>query len=460
MREKLHIIVLAAGAGTRMRSSLPKVMQPVGGKSMIEHVLETAHVLQPAAVHLVYGHAGERLREHLAGVDVRWVHQSEQKGTGHAVELALAGLSDDAQVLILYGDVPLLHPAALEPLLVKPRAVLTTCLDDPTGYGRIVRDNVHPELIARIVEEKDAQAEEKQIREVNSGILTAPAASLRRWLARVGHDNSQGEKYLTDVVAEAAADRQEFVAEMLTDHQQLTGANNMAQLAQLEHVWQQRQRQRLLEAGVRMANPDTVLIRGQVSTGRDVFLDQGVILEGQVVLADGVQVGPYSILRDCRVENDAQIHAHSVVERAVVGTSASVGPFARLRPGTELGAQAKVGNFVEIKKTCLGAGSKASHLAYLGDADIGRNVNIGAGTITCNYDGVNKHRTMIGDGAFIGSDTQLVAPVTVGEHATIGAGTTLTRDAPAGQLTLARSRQRTVPDWRSPLQKKKTQETD
>jgi len=460
MANPLHVIVLAAGAGTRMRSSLPKVMQPVGNQSMIRHVLNTAKSLNPAAIHLVYGHAGERLREHLADEDVNWVRQREQKGTGHAVEQALKDIPDEAQVLVLYGDVPLLLRESLEPVWKSWHAVLTTQLDDPSGYGRIIRSRQNSNVIERIVEEKDASSEEKTITEVNSGILSAPAERLRSWLAQTGYDNSQGEKYLTDVIALASSDKQPFHAVMLADSQQVAGANTMAQLAELEQAWQQRKRQELLHAGVRMANPDNVQIRGTITAGRDVFLDQGVILQGEVTLGDGVSIGPYSVLEDCRIGHHATVHAHSVIEKTEIGEGASVGPFARLRPGTRLGAGSKVGNFVEIKKTTLGEGSKASHLTYLGDAVIGRNVNIGAGTITCNYDGVNKHTTVIEDGAFIGSDTQLVAPVRVGTHATIGAGTTLTRDAPAEQLTISRVKQRTIADWRSPMQKQSDQENN
>lgn len=460
MANPLHVIVLAAGAGTRMRSSLPKVMQPVGNQSMIRHVLNTAKSLNPAAIHLVYGHAGERLREHLADEDVNWVRQREQKGTGHAVEQALKDIPDEAQVLVLYGDVPLLLRESLEPVWKSWHAVLTTQLDDPSGYGRIIRSRQNSNVIERIVEEKDASSEEKAITEVNSGILSAPAERLRSWLAQTGYDNSQGEKYLTDVIALASSDKQPFHAVMLADSQQVAGANTMAQLAELEQAWQQRKRQELLHAGVRMANPDNVQIRGTITAGRDVFLDQGVILHGEVTLGDGVSIGPYSVLKDCRIGHHATVHAHSVIEKTEIGEGASVGPFARLRPGTRLGAGSKVGNFVEIKKTTLGEGSKASHLTYLGDAVIGRNVNIGAGTITCNYDGVNKHTTVIEDGAFIGSDTQLVAPVRVGTHATIGAGTTLTRDAPAEQLTISRVKQRTIADWRSPMQKQSDQENN
>jgi len=460
MANPLHVIVLAAGAGTRMRSSLPKVMQPVGNQSMIRHVLNTAKSLNPAAIHLVYGHAGERLREHLADEDINWVRQREQKGTGHAVEQALKDIPDEAQVLVLYGDVPLLLSESLEPVWQSRHAVLTTQLDDPSGYGRIIRSRQNSNVIERIVEEKDASSEEKAITEVNSGILSAPAERLRSWLAQTGYDNSQGEKYLTDVIALASADGQPFHAVMLADSQQVAGANTMAQLAELEQAWQQRKRQELLHAGVRMANPDSVQIRGAITAGRDVFLDQGVILQGEVTLGDGVSIGPYSVLQDCHIGNYATVHSHSVIEKTEIGEGASVGPFARLRPGTRLGAGSKVGNFVEIKKTTLGEGSKASHLTYLGDAVIGRNVNIGAGTITCNYDGVNKHTTVIEDGAFIGSDTQLVAPVRVGTHATIGAGTTLTRDAPAEQLTISRVKQRTIADWRSPMQKQSDQENN
>lgn len=458
MPENLHVIILAAGTGSRMRSSLPKVLQPLGGKSLIRHVLDTALALGPHTIHLVYGHAGDQLRAHLAGESVNWVLQQEQKGTGHAVEQALAAIPADARVLVLYGDVPLLEKDSLEVVLAHEQAVLTTCLKDPTGYGRIVRDTRRPEVIARIVEEKDASEAEKAITEINSGILTASAGALKEWLARTGYGNSQGEKYLTDVVGLAAVDSRPFAAVLLEDSGQVAGANTMAQLAELEQCWQQRQRQRLLAAGVRMANPESVLIRGSVTAGRDVFLDQGVILQGRVELGDNVSIGPYSVIKNCHLAENACVFSHCVIEDAHIGPSVSVGPFARVRPGTILEAGSKVGNFVEIKKTTLGEGSKASHLSYLGDAHIGKSVNIGAGTITCNYDGINKHHTVIEDGAFIGSDTQLVAPVRVGAEATVGAGTTVTSDVPPGQLTISRVKQRTIAGWRSPMQKKKDQE--
>ncbi len=455
MPENLHVIILAAGAGSRMRSSLPKVLQPLGHQSLIRHVLETAQSVNPDSIHVVYGHAGEQVRAHLADAPLQWVWQKQQKGTGHAVEHALQQIPDDARVLVLYGDVPLLRKETLEPVLSQPQAVLTAIVDNPTGYGRIVRQG---DAIARIVEEKDADAREKAIDEINSGILTANALKLKKWLRQADYANQQGEKYLTDVVAIAAAEGRPFMAVPVADSDEVAGANTMAQLADLERIWQNRQRHKLLQAGVRMANPESVIIRGQVTAGCDVFLDQGVILQGQVVLEDGVSVGPYSILSDCRLSKAATVHAHSIIEQAHIGPEASVGPFARIRPGTTLGAGSKVGNFVETKQTTLGAGSKASHLSYLGDAIVGEQVNIGAGTITCNYDGVNKHQTIIEDGAFIGSDTQLVAPVRVGKNATIGAGTTLTHDAPAEQLTLSRVKQRHVPDWRSPRDKKAEQE--
>ncbi|MDX1594526.1 MAG: bifunctional UDP-N-acetylglucosamine diphosphorylase/glucosamine-1-phosphate N-acetyltransferase GlmU [Gammaproteobacteria bacterium] len=448
----MHTVILAAGQGTRMRSDLPKVLQPLAGRPLLAHVLDTARELAPAGLHVVYGHGGERVPEALGADDVAWVHQAEQLGTGHAVVQALPGIGDEDLVLVLYGDVPLITAATLESLLEAASAgglaLLTVILDDPTGYGRIVRD---PDgRVVRIVEEKDATADERAVREVNTGILAAPAFRLRDWLGRVGRDNSQGEYYLTDVVALAVADGCQVVASHAAHAEEVLGVNTKAQLAQLERHYQRALAGRAMDEGATLADPARFDLRGTLDVGRDVFIDVGVILEGAVTLGDGVHVGPHCVLRDARVGAGSRIEAYSLVERAEIGRRCSVGPYARLRPETVLGDDAKVGNFVETKKARIGEGSKVNHLSYVGDTVIGRESNIGAGTITCNYDGHAKHPTRIGDRVFIGSDTQLVAPVSVGDGATVGAGTTVTRDVPAGSLAVSRAPQRTVADWRRP----------
>ncbi len=450
----LHVVVLAAGQGKRMNSALPKVLLPLAGQPLLAHVLAAARELQPAAIHVVHGHGGGAVQAAFAeDKDLHWAHQAEQKGTAHAVQQAMAGVPDGARVLVLYGDVPLIRAETLHALLAADGhlAVLGTELADPSGYGRLVLGE-HGR-VAAIVEDKDADSEQKRIRLVNTGILAADAAALRGWLAQVGNDNAQGEYYLTDVFAQAAAESRAAAMVPLTDAMEAAGANNPWQLAELEAALRVRRARALAEQGVRLADPARFDQRGAVVVGRDVEIDVDVILEGRVVLGDSVRIGPFCRLRDVELGEGTVVAAHSDLEGAVVGRDCRIGPYARLRPGSELADKVHVGNFVETKKTRIAEGSKANHLSYLGDAVIGAGSNIGAGTITCNYDGVNKWQTTIGDNAFIGSNSALVAPVTIGDGATIGAGSTVTADAPDGQLTLARSRQRSLPDWERPEKK-------
>ncbi len=451
----LHVIILAAGQGTRMRSALPKVLHAIAGRPMLEHVVRAAEGLAPTRIHVVHGHGGEAVRERLAHLPVEWVEQAEQLGTGHAVEQAMPGVPDGATVLVLYGDVPLI---ALDTLADTVRcaaggelALITVHLDDPTGYGRILR--AADGRVTGIVEHKDATPAELRIHEGNTGILAVAAAPLRRWLSALDRDNAQREFYLTDVIGMAAADGVPIETVHPARTEEVLGVNDRIQLAALERAFQSRQAERLMREGASLADPARVDVRGEVVVGRDVWLDVNVVLEGRVELADGVRIGPNVVLRDCRLGAGTQVHANSLVDGAEVGAGVRIGPFARLRPGTRLADRVHVGNFVEIKNTTLGPGSKANHLTYLGDSEVGRDVNVGAGTITCNYDGAGKHRTVIGDGAFIGSGVELVAPVTVHAGATIGAGSTITRDAPPDQLTLERARQTTVPGWKRPQKK-------
>ena len=450
----LHVIVLAAGEGKRMRSSLPKVLQPIAGRPMLEHVLDTARKLLPARIHVVIGHGANDVRRAFSGSDdLTWVEQTERLGTGHAVMQAMPHIPDDARVLVLYGDVPLIQEHTLHDVAHAPRslAVLVAEPADPSGYGRIVRDAAGH--VAAIVEHRDADATQRQIRSINTGILAANAASLRGWLARIGRNNAQGEYYLTDVFALAARDDAAAHVVTCADPQDVEGANDLWQLAALERAFQQRAVRRLCDAGARVADPSRLDVRGEVSIGRDVSLDVGVILEGRVLLGDGTSIGPYTRLCNVELAAGTRVLAHCDIEGTATHGHCQIGPFARLRAGTELAEGVHIGNFVETKKAKLGAGSKANHLSYLGDADIGARVNIGAGTITCNYDGVNKSLTTIGDNAFIGSNSSLVAPVDIGENATLGAGTVLTRPAPADRLTVARTRQVTIDAWQRPKKK-------
>lgn len=455
MTAPLSVIVLAAGLGKRMRSDLPKVLQPLAGRPLLAHVLASARALSPAAIHVVHGHGAERVRTAFPDADLDWVLQAEQLGTGHAVLQAAPRVPDDHLVLVLYGDVPLMSTATLARLLEPARAgalaVLTAEYADPSGYGRIVRDARG--ALVRIVEERDASEAERAIREVNTGLIACPAARLKSWLPRLRRDNAQGEYYLTDCVALAVADGVAVVAVCADSEEEAHGINDRLQLARAESLLRARRARALMEAGVTLADPARLDVRGEVTCGRDVYIDVDVILEGRVTLGDRVRIGPFCLLRDVSIAADTEVFSHSRIEEAEIGRRCRIGPYARIRPATRLEDEVHVGNFVEIKKSELGTGAKANHLAYLGDASVGRDVNVGAGTITCNYDGVNKHRTVIQDGAFIGSNTSLVAPVVVGAGATIGAGSVVTRDAPAEALTVARAKQVTVPGWKRPRKK-------
>jgi bifunctional UDP-N-acetylglucosamine pyrophosphorylase/glucosamine-1-phosphate N-acetyltransferase len=462
MTAPLHVIILAAGEGKRMRSRLPKVLVPLAGRPMLAHVIDTARTLLPAgaptepSIHVVYGHGGDMVRAAFPDADLRWAHQSAQLGTGHAVLQALPAVPEDARVLVLYGDVPLLRAETLRHLLAaagEGAAMLAARLANPKGYGRVIVDA--DQRVRCIVEECDADDELRRIDLVNTGVLTAPACDLKRWLSRVGRGNAQGEYYLTDVFALAVADGSPARAVVGEDAGEFDGVNDPIQLAALERRLQLARVHALMrEHGLRCADPARVDVRGHVTIGHDVDVDVDVILEGEVVIGDGVRIGPFCRLRDARIGAGTRIHAHCDIEGTIAQDDCVIGPFARLRPGTELAHGVHIGNFVETKQVRLGASSKANHLSYLGDAEIGSAVNVGAGTITCNYDGAEKHTTRIGDGAFIGSNSSLVAPVDIGAGATLGAGTVLTRDAPADQLTIARVAQSTVPGWKRPQKKR------
>ncbi|WP_317622947.1 bifunctional UDP-N-acetylglucosamine diphosphorylase/glucosamine-1-phosphate N-acetyltransferase GlmU [Thiohalobacter sp.] len=452
----MHVVILAAGQGTRMKSDLPKVLHPLAGRPLLGHVIEAARKLDPAAIQVVYGHGGDRVRAALSDAGVDWIEQAEQLGTGHAVAQALPAIPDAARVLVLYGDVPLIAPATLRRLVeaagTDGLGLLTAELPDPAGYGRILRDGQG--TVIGIVEHKDASPEQHAIREINTGFLAVGAERLRDWIARLDNRNAQGEYYLTDIIAMAAADHVPVRAVHPDALHEILGVNDRRQLAELERIHQRLQAEALLLAGVSLADPMRFDLRGTLEHGRDVRMDVNCILEGRVVLGDRVRIGPGCLLRNVEIADDVEILANCVIEDAVIGAGSRIGPFARIRPETRLDREVHIGNFVELKKSDIGAGSKVNHLSYIGDTSIGRGVNVGAGTITCNYDGANKHRTVIEDEAFIGSDTQLVAPVTVGRGATLGAGTTLTRDAPPGELTLSRSPQKTIKGWQRPVKKK------
>jgi bifunctional UDP-N-acetylglucosamine pyrophosphorylase / glucosamine-1-phosphate N-acetyltransferase len=451
----VSVVVLAAGQGKRMKSDLPKVLQPLAGKPLLSHVLATARSLQPAGLHVVYGHGGDRVREVLAGELVNWVLQAEQLGTGHALAQAMPAIPDDHHVLVLYGDVPLVRRVTLETLLEgcsrNSLAILTAVLADPTGYGRIVRDGTGN--VVRIVEQKDANTKERAIGEINTGLMAAPAQSLRKWLAALKNDNTQGEYYLTDVILMATRDGMRINAAIAPTETEVLGVNDKVQLAQLEASLRAERATALMLEGVTLADPARIDIRGEVKVGRDVFIDVNAVLVGTVDLGDRVRIGPNCYLRDCRIEADAELHPNCVIDRSTVGARSSIGPFARLRPESVLHEDVHIGNFVEVKKSEIGARSKANHLTYIGDATVGSGVNVGAGTVTVNYDGANKWRTQIGDNAFIGSGSMLVAPVRIGENANTGAGSTITKDAPAGKLTVARARQVTIEGWQRPKKK-------
>jgi bifunctional UDP-N-acetylglucosamine pyrophosphorylase/glucosamine-1-phosphate N-acetyltransferase len=451
----LEIVVLAAGQGKRMNSARPKVLHDLAGTPLLGHVLAAARALTPRAVHVVFGHGGERIRAAFADAPVQWVEQAQQLGTGHAVAQAMPAVAPDSTVLVLYGDVPLISPATLRDLISHVEAhrlgLLTADLADPRGYGRIIRGDAGK--VVRIVEQKDATPEQAAVREINTGILAAPAARLKTWLARLENRNAQGEYYLTDVIAMAVAEGVDIVTRQAHAVWEILGVNSKRELAELERTLQKNKAQALLEHGVTLRDPARLDVRGELVCGRDVVIDVNVVFEGKVTLADGVHIGPNSVIRDTRIGAATQIHASCVIEEAEIGADCRVGPFARLRPGARLADRAHVGNFVEIKNSVLGEGSKANHLTYVGDSSVGKNVNIGAGTITANYDGANKHRTDIHDNASIGSNVVLVAPVSVGAGATIGAGSVITKDASPGELTLTRAKQTTVPGWKRPQKK-------
>ncbi len=449
-----EVIVLAAGKGTRMCSMQPKVLHELAGKPLLGHVLDAAASTAPARIRVVVGAGGEQVAAAFAGRDLEWVEQAEQLGTAHAVQMALPGLDDAAVALVLYGDVPLIRPATLEQLLIPARrgalAMLTSFPADPTGYGRILRDGQG--RVTAVIEHPDATPEQRAIGEVNTGIMAMPVARLRGWLGRVGNANAQAEYYLTDIVALAVADGVEVATCQPAAEAEVEGVNDRAQLARLERWVQRRRAEALMAAGVSLADPARFDCRGELSAGRDIWIDVDCVFEGRVVLADGVRIGPHCVIRDAEIGPGAQIKAHTLIEGpAMIAAGAQIGPFARLREGSRIGPDARIGNFVETKQAELGAGTKANHLAYLGDVRLGTEVNVGAGTITCNYDGANKHRTEIGDGAFIGSNSSLVAPVRIGAGATVGAGSTITGEVPDGHLGVGRAKQRNIPGWRRPV---------
>jgi len=453
----MEVIVLAAGQGKRMRSVLPKVLQPLAAKPMLGHVLDTARVLEARRIVVVYGHGGEVVREALDAPDLAWARQDPPQGTGHAVQQAMPLVEDGDIALILYGDVPLIGVPTLQRLMAaasdRQLALLTVNMDDPTGYGRIIRNDAGK--VTCIVEEKDASPEQRQVREVNTGILAAPVERLRGWLGNLKNDNAQGEYYLTDIIAMAVADGLDVVTTQPDAFEETLGVNNKTQLAELERIHQRNVARGLTDAGVTVIDPARIDVRGTLTCGRDVEIDVNCIFEGKVELADGVRVGANCVIRNATIGAGTKIAPFSHIEDTTMGAACAIGPYARTRPGTVLGEDVHLGNFVEVKNSVIANHSKANHLAYVGDADIGQRVNVGAGTITCNYDGANKFRTIIEDDVFIGSDTQLVAPVRVGKGATLGAGTTLSKDAPAGELTVSRAKQVSIPGWKRPVKVKK-----
>ncbi len=452
---KLDIVILAAGKGTRMYSERPKVLHALAGRPLLAHVIDCARALAPARIRVVYGFGGRSVPEALADAPVEWVLQAEQRGTGHALRLAMSDIADDALVLVLYGDVPLTRPASLTPLIAAAAggalALMTVELADPAGYGRIVRDRAG--RITRIVEHKDATPAERALTEINTGILAAPAGRLKKYLAALTNDNAQGEYYLTDAVALAAADGVKIAGLQPADRWEIMGVNSKTQLAELERIQQRHQAQGLMDKGLTLLDPARFDLRGTLAFGVDVTIDVNVVIEGNVTLGDGVVIGPNNVLKNCRIGAGTAVLANCVLEDCNIGSGCRIGPFARLRPEADIADGAHIGNFVEIKKSRIGAGSKVNHLAYVGDSVVGRDVNIGAGAITANYDGVNKWSTVIGDNASIGSNCVLVAPVTIGAGATVGAGSVVSKEAPAGELTVARARAVTVKGWKRPTKK-------
>jgi bifunctional UDP-N-acetylglucosamine pyrophosphorylase/glucosamine-1-phosphate N-acetyltransferase len=450
----LEIVVLAAGQGKRMRSRLPKILHPLGGRPLLAHVVASARALAPRKIIVVHGHGAEQVRASLADDELQWVLQAEQLGTGHAVQQAMPQIAPDADVLILYGDVPLVRADTLKRLADAAgggMAVLTAELGDPTGYGRIVRQPSGQVL--RIVEHKDASPEELAIREINAGFMALPARRLAGWLGKLTNRNSQKEYYLTDVVSLAVSDKLPVYAVKVEDAWEVAGVNSKHELAELERQYQKKQAEMLLDAGVTLADPARIDVRGELTCGEDVAIDVNCVFEGRVSLGNGVRIGPNCVLRNVSVAAQSEVLAFSHIEESEVGARCRLGPYARLRPGTSLAEDVHVGNFVEVKASRIGKGSKANHLSYIGDAELGSGVNVGAGTITCNFDGAAKNRTIIEDDCFIGSDTTLVAPVRIARGSYIGAGSTINKDTPAGQLTVARARQVSIPSWKPPKKK-------
>ncbi|NIG79667.1 bifunctional UDP-N-acetylglucosamine diphosphorylase/glucosamine-1-phosphate N-acetyltransferase GlmU [Klebsiella sp. Ap-873] len=451
----MSVVILAAGKGTRMYSDLPKVLHTLAGKPMVQHVIDAANKSGAQRVNLVYGHGGDLLKQTLNDDALNWVLQAEQLGTGHAMQMAAPFFADDEDILMLYGDVPLISLETLQRLReAKPQGgigLLTVKLDDPTGYGRIARENGK---VVGIVEHKDASEAQRKINEINTGILVANGADLKRWLGKLDNNNAQGEFYITDIIALAHGEGREIAAVHPDRLSEVEGVNNRLQLSRLERVYQTEQADKLLLAGVMLRDPARFDLRGELTHGRDVEIDTNVIVEGRVTLGNRVKIGTGCVIKNAVIGDDCEISPYTVIEDATLEAACTIGPFARLRPGAELAEGAHVGNFVEMKKARLGKGSKAGHLSYLGDAEIGDNVNIGAGTITCNYDGANKHKTIIGDDVFVGSDTQLVAPVTVASGVTIGAGTTVTRDIAENELVISRVKQKHIQGWQRPVKKK------
>jgi bifunctional UDP-N-acetylglucosamine pyrophosphorylase / glucosamine-1-phosphate N-acetyltransferase len=451
----LDVVVLAAGQGKRMRSDLPKVLHPLAGRALLAHVLETARALSPRKTIVVHGHGAERVREAFPDADLDWVLQADQLGTGHAVLQAMPRVDLKSNVVILYGDVPLVRAESLKRLLDAAGdglAVMTTELDDPKGYGRIVRQPSGQ--LQRIVEDKDASAQERAIREINAGFMALGAARLAGWLKKIGNRNAQGEYYLTDIVTLAVAEGVPVHAVKIDDPDEVAGVNSKRELALLERAYQRRQAERLLEQGVGLADPARIDVRGTLECGRDVAIDVNCVFEGKVTIGDGARIGPNCVLRNVTVGTGTEVFAFSHLEDSQIGARCRVGPYARLRPGANLAEEVHIGNFVEVKASRLGKASKANHLTYIGDADVGERVNVGAGTITCNYDGAAKHRTVIEDECFIGSDATLVAPVRIARGSYIGAGSTINKDTPAGQLTVARAKQVSIPGWKPPKKTK------
>ena len=450
----LSVVILAAGKGTRMKSSLPKVLHPIAGIPMVQRIINSVEQIGAQSVNLVYGHGADQLKQNITGTHLNWCLQAEQLGTGHAVQQATDYINDEDDVLILVGDAPLIKPQTLERLLAAKAhadlALLTVELEDATGMGRIIRDG---DNVTAIVEHKDATEEQRQINEINTGMMVIPGADLKRWLGKLENNNAQGEFYLTDVIEMAANEGKQIRAAHPERQYEVEGVNNRVQLAALERAFQSEQAESAMLAGATLADPNRFDLRGELTVGSDVIIDINVIVQGKVKLGDGVSVGANCILIDCDIDAGAVIEANSIVEQAHVGTGCTVGPFARLRPGTQMLEGSKVGNFVEMKKTTLGKGSKANHLSYLGDTEVGEKANIGAGTITCNYDGVNKSKTLIGNGAFIGSNSSLVAPVSIGANATVGAGSVVNKSVDDEQLAVARGKQRNIDGWQRPTKK-------